>query len=291
MAAAVSVSAFAENKTFDVKDYPDFHDAEEFSEVIEQAREDKSTFDAFVSDTPAVVAFNGDARSTGEFEAYKTHIVGMPFFLNDLKDGILFGNEISEEYVWYITNNNVTVMIKKDNGKWQVYGSSEMLPDDDDVYQSNEPRFGMINDAVEKIRESDTSEIKDIVCVSDVAGTYTSYVCVFTDNTYVVPFSARPDFTGLEYGKVYTPDEAEGILRENGYFDPPQYDENGNPLIGGVGGVVKSAEAPKEGVEVKGVEGQASFPTLMILVIPAALIVLGISIMLVVWNKGAKRLK
>ena len=143
-------------------------------------------------------------------------------FSHDFLDKLVRGSSISDlisgkEHLWIFPSRYGTRTIALKDGKWNSISGGSYA---DVTLGSNEIHDGIvradqIDEAIKTIKQADPSDITDLVCVNliDYLG---NYVCITTENTaYLIPFSKRPDFTGLENGKLYDLAEAYQTLREN----------------------------------------------------------------------------
>ena len=109
--------------------------------------------------------------------------------------------------------------------------SFSYVPGDSTEIADGIVRADRIDEAIKAIKQADPSDITDLVCVY-LVDYFGNYVCITTVNSaYLIPFSAKPDFTGLENGKLYKLSEAVRILNKNSGFED-EFTEQNAPATG-----------------------------------------------------------
>lgn len=282
----ISTNAFADSNPITCKDFPDFCDTNEFSQVIEQNANNFYMKD--IGYTGAVPASENVTLSE-----YKEYSVSFKF-LEGLSKGTPIEELLPDDYAWMIPSGNSLAKAVLKDGAWKVIGYSYATPeqianneaDDDSI------RIDKINSAIETIT-SNGSVIKDVVCVK-VVGYFSTFVCIVSDETYLIPFCSRPDFTGLINGKLYSASDVyETLLHTMGNGESSHNAEiiNGRDLseltdeefmmleFGGGGSVKQNVVQDVE------IQQNAEIPFLPIILIPAAAIAITITILLLVWNR------
>lgn len=175
-----------------------------------------------------------NGQSGEESLPYKEYYVTKEDFIYRLADGEKLTDMISSEY-WWVFPGKYTVAyanIREEN-KWHMTEYKEYTQEilDEGIVQKDTVDDNAVNAAIAGI----SAEVEDVICVT-AAAYRTNFVCVVTsEKTYLVPFGARPDFTELTNGTVYSPEEASEILLQTTdeivYEDP----NNGELEIGGFG--------------------------------------------------------
>lgn len=288
LALSVSVCGYADDVSkFDCKNYSGFFDADEFVEVNKQI-----SGDYFINEIKSLEprsAAKYSVNSTSEPLAYKVYDITSIDFLDKLSEGAKVSDLLPESYSWIIPGESTVAKVIADEEKgWTTVGYKIISHrDPDDVVKSNVVKFDVVNSAVERIRLKDRSEITDVVCVQFV-GAFTYFVCItLTDKTYLIPFGSRPDFTGLENGALYLPNEAEDILKK---YMPEIFEEvdlNADPLEMRIGGAGFEMWNPVEETNAPA-ESRKAVPLFLLVLICAAVIAGGITAAVLIWDRKSK---
>lgn len=285
-AAAVSMTAFAESALEDCRAFESFFDSDELAVVIEQTSDD-----FYMKEIGYTAANVYSSKNIGEYKEYRA--LGADF-LERLANGTSVKELISDECTWIIPSGKYTAEVSLNNeGEWHTdrigWFSEELIESgailDDCV------RFDQVDLAIKRIG----SNIEDVICVN-MPTKYSKFVCLVSDTTYVIPFSPRPDFTGLENGKLYTASEANKIWSDNigsnisahnaeiingRSIDDLSIDELLSLEYHGVG----AKNAAETAVPLE----NNKIPLLLIIIIPAAVIAAAITVMLLVWDRSGKK--
>ncbi len=291
LAVSVSMTASAESVSVDCRDFTGFYDGAEFARVLEQMSGD----DMLRSDGASVMSVQADTDDAyGEYKCYR---VGSDF-LKNLADGASVKELLPDEYVWKMETEYSTATVGlNDNNEWCSAGVGYLDPQlvASGTVDSRFVRFDMVNSALEEIG---AANVQDVFCV-ELSGSYTNLVCIQADNVYIVPFCSRPDFTGLENGKLYTAAEvnkiwSEGIGKTNEKYGKMNAEIiNGRDIseltteeilslhygYGGTGAVTAAQ------TEIKN-----EMPILPIVIIPAAVIAAAITITMLLWRKSDRKI-
>lgn len=209
LTASLSICGFAdETPKTGCRDYTSFFDVDELSRVLSDTAND-----TFMNQMETA---NSGADSEVTLP-YKRFSVTKPDFIYRLADGEKLGDMLSSDYRWVVPgHNSAAEIVLTEENKWHTIGystySQEIL---DQGVEKDIVVDSALNAAFAKLSADPANDIEDVICVC--SSEYASdFVCVVTrDQTYLVPFGARPDFTGLTNGAVYTPDEAAKILLQN----------------------------------------------------------------------------
>ncbi len=265
MALIVSVCAYADGTAkFDCKNYSGFYDENEFAEITRDLR--------------------GDCIAE-EAVAYKVYTSNVPWFFEKLSEGASVSELVEDEYHWLLPRNNSVAYVEKgEDNKWEAVGSAT-APTDDDTIKSNIVRFDEVNSAINSLGEP--SEAKDIRCVN--LPEYHSYFVLVTlsDAIYVVPYSTRPDFTGLENGALYSSDEAMTILKQNMGEVYAEDNPTADPLATPAGGVGYKTLDTADKITASAIS-RSEVPLLPLVLICAAAIAGGITAAVLIWNRKSK---
>lgn len=209
LTAAISVCGFAEDvQNTKCREYPSFFDADELSQVLSDIRDD--TFTKAVEETERQNGQNSEVTAP-----YKRYYVTKDDFVYRLAVGEKITDMISSEYSWIIPGQNTIAQVDMNEEKeWHMteYGeySQEIL--NEGIVQKDIVDDNAVDSAIGKILNETSAKIENVICIGQTAY-FTDFVCVVTsEKTYLIPFGARPDFTGLANGTLYTPKEAAKIL-------------------------------------------------------------------------------
>lgn len=246
----------------DCRDYVGIFDYDEFAEVINDTNRDY-----FMQEADALST--GSARNKSEIKAYKQYNAEAEDFLKDLSGGADIHDLISDYYTWMIPGPGTIAYVNlNDDGRWETTGYGEASSPDDvfkDVIQYDE-----VNSEINAFLADNDEVLKDMICVR-VMRYFTNFVCVmFSSGTYLIPYAARPDFTGLTNGKLYPVDEVRDTLLVT--MGDPADDPGDEYNMGGAGPISQPGQ---------------TIP-LPVIIIPAAVIAAGIAAVLV-WDKSGKR--
>lgn len=279
----------AEPNGFDCKSYSDFFDANEYAEVIEDISGDYLMTEVNALENRSLMTYN--AENGAEVTAYKVYDITSVNFIDELSKGTKISGLLPEKYSWLIPGQNTLVnVIFNEENKWETAwfrDETQKIPNS--IVQNDVVQFDVVNSAVENLRLNSSSEVTNVVCV-DLVAFRTYFVCVeFTDKTYLIPFGSRPDFTGLENGALYSPDEVEALLKQNmsEHFD--QTNNTGEMLYGGFGGLINDPGEVQFGGAEMAVENKIITPWLPIIIVPAVLIAAVISIFLIRERSGKRK--
>lgn len=230
----------------DMQDYPAVFDDGEFAEIRAALGEsplsgqDKvNGIDA--SDNNSVsINSTGDASNTLS-DSYKLFETNGGRFAAEILDGKSVSELISTEYSWIVLGDGDTaIKVIDDNDEWRVSGQS--TPTEVTLASSN-----INSDAVNSILEGVTENITDLRCISSAAY-YCNFVYINTEsNEYLIPFSSRPDFTGLENGSLYTAYDAAVILNQN--MPATEISDASDANVGGAGSGVSVASKGSDNIK------------------------------------------
>ena len=141
------------------------------------------------------------------------YLYSRPVYSNDLVDEVKQGTNIkdliSENFRMVVpTDGGYIEFVKDGSGKVSWLGSS---------FSGSQKHPGLVDiSVVDNILSSEEySEATGVIAFSD-SMYMTSFVYFnLNDVEYLIPFSSRPDFTGLENGKVYKASDCISILSKN----------------------------------------------------------------------------
>ncbi len=138
---------------------------------------------------------------------------------------------ISEDYQIYVPVSNGGDICLHNDGVWEVIGTSRpMLPDYVPAFSTD----AVVRSLQSHYQGQPSAVISDLKIVRSHVHYITFAYYTETGREYVIPFSDRPDFTGLEDGKVYPVSEIMNILDERFPVQQNPYADGG---AGGYSGV------------------------------------------------------
>lgn len=209
---SLCISAESQNHD-DIFSNKQFYDKEELEDVMKSALESSPVSRGICS-----------AEGLRNGHAYKVFLYSDGVFAEDLKTGKSMQEKLSSsEYAWVIDTDNVTLWIDKIEGAWKVTACSENSADDPGTVD-----FDAAEKAAVMLENEFGAEDISVQCLYSMS--YFGRYLIFYSSAgeYVVPFSYRPDFTGLENGKLYPAAELGEILVRNLPFDPVNWFPEGN---------------------------------------------------------------
>lgn len=207
-----------------------FYDAEELREVLNSASNSSSVNRGICTE---------EGLKNGY--AYKIYVYSGGLFAEDLKNGkTLHEMMSSSRYGWCIDTNGVTLWMDKCDGKWKATSCSENPTDDPGTVD-----FDAAEKAIAELENEYGAKDISVQCLYS-RNYFGRYLIIYSSvGEFVVPFSYRPDFTGLENGRLYTAGELAEVLVENLPADPIDWlgaaDENVEPVA-----LPKRASVPTE---------------------------------------------
>lgn len=227
-------------------------DEEEFAEIESVLPNDPLLNDTgYLNSGDSSVSAYGVSDGMSIRASYKRYIIEGKGFYNAINGGGQVMELIPEEYEWEIVMEDGTVIqMVKEGGSW-IALSYAQPPDDSvegaELVQDATIDMERVDDKIAEISGgAESIATVDAVClfVPDFASTK-FVVFAFEGEEYFVPYSRRPDFTGLTNGEVYTADELTDIL-EMTYADLIDYyvngEGNGDEVGGGRGGKTRASQ-------------------------------------------------
>lgn len=193
-----SVPAFASEISY--KNYKSLYDSEEAAIVHSQ-----------ISNPENAVLLPPQGKSDNNKTEYKIYGLKLFDFAKEIKNGVTISELLSDDYAWIVLCGTGQTRIKKIDGKWQILGSRMASP-------NNRPTTDIDTEVFERLLASPkfSGENEPVQTAFIESFPYNTVFAYIRNNTgeYLVPFSSRPDFTGLENGKLYTTAEVAEILPE-----------------------------------------------------------------------------
>lgn len=201
----------------ELDNYPTFYDSDEYAEIQDVLLSSE------IIKANSILGIPSDlSRIVSSYKVYHSSLSTSVEFIDQLaQEGALTLLNNGDYHWMVITKDNAAIRVISDAGLWKVVGYRDPvkgLKVSQDIHQ----------EVVEKALEGIQVQSLQAIEVSQI---YLTVLCVqATDgSSYVIPFASRPDFTHLENGKLYTPEEMGRILKSSDYYlNPPQGDQNGS---------------------------------------------------------------
>ena len=210
-------------------------------------------------------------KSDNAYKKYQTTSNAVKYY----KDNNNFSSCISDDYYWIVplSDEGIYISFRNENGKWQWSGSGNSLKYPVDDVNGPKEAVDFSTKGIVK-RLNDEFKKKDIDDIRFVKNStfFCDFIYISVENVeYVIPYSHRPDFTGLKNGKLYKVQEALDILEANLGTGPSGY---GGPYPGTVGGGFGKETDSAANTEVA---EQASF-TWLYFAVPGAIVLIGLAV-------------
>lgn len=182
------------------------YDESEFSEVKKAILENTE-----LSKNKIVSDQLKDKISEQFINPYKLYTITDPEFLSELNDSASFSELIGNTYSWIIpTKDNNIIKVKNNNDKWEVLGYS--TPTDLTTSESDIIQFDKIDTKITTSAKNKSNPLEKAVCF-EIPYYHTNFIYLSeSNNHYLIPYSSRPDLTGLQNGKIYRITEVSKIL-------------------------------------------------------------------------------
>lgn len=200
---SLAIPTFAADCT--VSSYSDFFDASEFEKVQEAVLNTDFLYEKGVlNGTRATV---GSESQLGA--SYKIHTLTQPDLVTALQSGESISSIISKDYIWVVpTSDNESIRVDDIDGAWEVIGYSTPVSANavTDLIQTD-----TLNAEISTLG-TDKNNISEVICF-EVPMYHTNFVYMkAAEDEVLIPYGSRPDLTGLENGKLYSPQEVSDIL-------------------------------------------------------------------------------
>lgn len=201
--------AFADSSS----DLKSIYDSSEINEVLKAIGDD-----ALINKYEASQKSSVQNASSENLSPYKLYSLS-PLEFSDINSKVIKDIIASDDYKWIVPNNTSRVItVAKSDGKWEVLGYSTSEGDS----KSTESTLGeSVSGILKTVQAEGTAEIKtdnsneSYLCF-EIPQYHTYFLGMFSENeSYVIPYGSRPDLTGLENGKKYSPETAAEILSTN----------------------------------------------------------------------------
>lgn len=214
LALILSVSSLSLSATASTDSYDDVYDSEEYEFVknnIDYDELQKMQEFLMESDDPSSSVNRNDVAQDSEEISLLPYKI---FYMTPEDFNSFEGTETEIEnltttaYNWIVpTNTGYKITLSQIDEQWEVVDYSTVT-ENSDIIEINK----FVPSDAEKTNVMDDIEHKNVVCFH-ITFYHTSFLC-YTDNgvVYLVPYSSRPDITGLVNGESYEINEAKKIL-------------------------------------------------------------------------------
>lgn len=190
--------------------YEDFYDADEFEEIQKTIYE--SPLFRKNGLTSEIEKLTIDGSKDQMANAYKVYTLKSTDFMVAVQEGEDLSKLISDDYDWIVsTSSNESIHLSKSNGEWEVLGYSTPSSK---IAVNETVQISTLDQQVKNLADNEKA-VKSLLCF-EMPRYHTSFVYVSTESdNFLVPYGSRPDLTGLENGKLYTPKEVYQILERS----------------------------------------------------------------------------
>ena len=154
-------------------------------------------------------------KSDNAYKKYQTTSNAVKYY----KDNNNFSSCISDDYYWIVplSDEGIYISFRNENGKWQWSGSGNSLKYPvDDVNGPKEAVDFSTKGIVNRLKDEFKKKDIDQLCFVSDSSYYIDFIYISVEGVeYLIPYSHRPDFTGLKNGQLYTAGEALQTLEAN----------------------------------------------------------------------------
>lgn len=189
----------------------EFYNSDEYEEVKEAVLGETILYDNGVIDnTPQTRSSTNDPFTS----AFKMYRLKNPDLIESLQNTSDIESLLSDEYSWILTTeSNEAIKVSEVDGEWTMLGYS--TPSNDADVEDDTIDVTDVEQILSSSKYSDSDGSIDVLCFS-CPKYYTNFVYIKSDSTdSLIPYSARPDFTGLTNGQEYTVSEVRQAFIES----------------------------------------------------------------------------
>lgn len=239
----------------------------ELSGVANFLEKSRGEIDHTLSLTPSAL-LEGEASPVGEFwvdSAYPVHLFEHPDFVSYYREHGRIDTNIQPDYRWNVpTSNGYLVAVGQgSSGAWDkisMIGTdflpTEGLPDISGVFDREK-----LLKTIESCPEIQT--VSQISYIDSPMYTSTTFIYIRSgEQEFLIPYGPRPDFTGLENGRLYPMEEAADILEATS----PQrvYSSDDEAIYGGGGASPETPASSADGSSAFLIAGGVALAVLVI---------------------------
>lgn len=199
-------------------DIKSIYDSSEIDEVLKAVGDDALIKEYEASQGDSVQ--NGNSESACPYKLYSLS----PLEFSDINSKVVKNIIASEDYRWIVPDNTSRIItVAKNGNKWDVLGYSTSEGDS----KSAETVLAESVKGILKASQAEDNSTESYLCF-EVPQYHTYFLGMFSENeSYVIPYGSRPDLTGLENGKKYSPETAAEILSTNFNISNSNSNDNG----------------------------------------------------------------
>jgi len=191
--------------------------AQDFMDGGRGLNSEKQEVERFLTEEKASLPVSSPLNLEG---AYKVYGLLNPDIVDTYKKQASIRDVISDEYKWQVPTENfdlVTVRKAQTANTWELVGV--VFNDETDSMRSKVVNKSSLHTAISS-RVKEISNLQYIDCPMY----FTTFAYLESGGQeYLIPYSTRPDLTGLENGKMYTASDTVAILYTNFGERVPDY--------------------------------------------------------------------
>lgn len=215
LAVILSVSSFSLSATASTDLYDDVYDSEEYESVKNNIDYGElQEMQEFLMGTEGQTS-DGNRNKVAEKREESSLLPYKIFYMTPEDFDSFKGTEteiqdlVATTYNWVVpTNDGYKVLLSQIDGQWEVVDYST-VSENSDIIEINK----YVSNGDVQTKGLNGFEYENVVCFH-ITFYHTSFLC-YTDNgvVYLVPYSSRPDITGLTNGASYEIDKVKEVLR------------------------------------------------------------------------------
>lgn len=189
------LSVFA-NEDTNYREFESLFDSEE-CELIDNAINNSSLFGGEITNNANTYSINASADNT----VYKLYSLYADELITADANGKKLSTYLPDTYDWIVEKSGSFVKVVFKDGEWEAVGYT--------TYPEASKQTDIIDIAdfeqkLSTLQSENAGENVDVVFFK-VAQYKTSFAYISAgENEYLIPYGSRPDFTGMENGKLYT---------------------------------------------------------------------------------------
>ncbi len=187
----ICFSVFAQDNT-DYNNFESLFDEKEY-EIIVDVINGSNLFNAESTD----IHSNYDSADNTVYKQYSLYADEL---ITADANGEKLSNYLSDTYCWIVEKSGCFVKVVFKDGEWEAIGYATYTQDSDtDIIDTSEFEQKL------STLQSKNEGVDIDTAFFNIAAYKTSFAYISVGNKeYLIPYGSRPDFTGLENGKLYT---------------------------------------------------------------------------------------
>ncbi len=188
------ISVFANDDT-DYRELESLFNGEE-CDLINDIIDNSSLFEGGIAANTNTYSINNSSDNT----VYKQYSLYADELITADANGEKLSNYLSDTYCWIVEKSGCFVKVVFKDGQWEAIGYATYTQDSDtDIIDTSEFEQKL------SILQSKNEGVDIDTAFFNIAAYKTSFAYISAgENEYLIPYGSRPDFTGMENGKVYT---------------------------------------------------------------------------------------